>query len=61
MQKEKSFSNGVRTALAHGTNTRLRVGIANCLEVLADAPTYFANVSSPEKSGFSDPSIALRN
>jgi len=44
-----------------GTNTRLRVGIANCLEVLADTPTYFANVRSPEKSGFSDPSIALRN
>ena len=27
-----------------GTNTRLRAGIANCLEVLVDVPTYFANV-----------------
>src|SRR6266852_8266607 len=37
-----------------GTNTRLRAGIANCLELLVDVPTYFANVRGPEGSGFSD-------
>ena len=27
-----------------GTNSRWRLGIAPCLEVLVDLPTYFANV-----------------
>ena len=43
-----------------GTNTRLRAGIANCLEVLVDVPTYFANVRGPEGSGFSDVAPALK-
>ncbi len=43
-----------------GTNTRLRAGIANCLELLVDVPTYFANVRGPEGSGFSDVAPALK-
>jgi hypothetical protein len=43
-----------------GTNTRLRAGIANCLEVLIDLPTYVSNVRAPEHSGFSDVSPALK-
>src|SRR5713101_6498595 len=43
-----------------GTNTRLRTGIANCLELLVDVPTYFANVRGPEGSGFSDVAPALK-
>ena len=43
-----------------GTNTRLRAGIANCLEVLVDVPTYFANVRGPEGSGFADVAPALK-
>src|SRR6202166_2656169 len=43
-----------------GTNTRLRFGIANCLEFLLDTPTYFANVSNPQNSGFSDVAPALK-
>jgi len=43
-----------------GTNTRLRAGIANCLEFLVDTPTYFANVRSPQNSGFSDVAPALK-
>jgi hypothetical protein len=43
-----------------GTNTRLRAGIANCLEFLMDMPTYFANVRSPQNSGFSDIAPALK-
>src|ERR1700692_4071882 len=43
-----------------GTNTRLRYGIANCLEFLVDTPTYFSNISNPQKSGFSDVAPALK-
>jgi Putative MetA-pathway of phenol degradation len=43
-----------------GTNTRLRFGIANCLEFLVDTPTYFSNISNPQKSGFSDVAPALK-
>ncbi len=34
-----------------GTNSRLRWGIAPCLEVLVDIPTYFAAVTGPVNSG----------
>ena len=43
-----------------GTNTRLRAGITNCLEFFVDTPTYFANIRSPENSGFSDVAPALK-
>jgi hypothetical protein len=43
-----------------GTNKRLRAGITNCLEFLVDTPTYFANVRSPQNSGFSDVAPALK-
>ena len=32
-----------------GTNSRWRLGIAPCLEVLVDLPTYFSNVRAPGK------------
>jgi hypothetical protein len=37
-----------------GTNTRWRLGIAPCLEVLVDVPTYFANIKAPGGSGWTD-------
>jgi hypothetical protein len=43
-----------------GTNTRLRAGIANCLEFLVDMPTYFANVRGSQGSGFTDVTPALK-
>jgi hypothetical protein len=43
-----------------GTNTRLRAGIANCLEFLVDVPTYFASVHGPGNSGLSDVAPALK-
>jgi hypothetical protein len=46
--------------LVDGTNTRWRVGIANCLELLVDTPTYFADVRSLHNSGFSDVMPALK-
>jgi hypothetical protein len=43
-----------------GTNSRWRLGIAPCVEVLVDVPTYFANVRSPGNSGFTDLSPAIK-
>jgi len=43
-----------------GTNSRWRLGIAPCLEVLVDLPTYFANVKAPGISGFSDVAPAIK-
>jgi hypothetical protein len=43
-----------------GTNSRWRLGIAPCLEVLVDVPTYFANVHGPGNSGFTDVSPAIK-
>jgi len=43
-----------------GTNSRLRFGIAPCLEVLVDLPTYFATVRGRAASGFSDVAPAIK-
>jgi Putative MetA-pathway of phenol degradation len=43
-----------------GTNTRWRIGVAPCLELLVDVPTYFANIRAPGSSGFSDVAPAVK-
>ena len=43
-----------------GTNSRWRLGIAPCLEILVDVPTYFAPVQGTASRGFSDVSPALK-
>ena len=43
-----------------GTNSRLRWGIAPCLEVLVDIPTYFAAVTGPVNSGFTNVTPAIK-
>jgi hypothetical protein len=43
-----------------GTNTRWRLGVAPCLELLLDLPTYFANIRKPGSSGFSDVAPAIK-
>jgi hypothetical protein len=43
-----------------GTNSRWRLGVAPCLELLVDIPTYFANVRAPGSSGFSDVAPAVK-
>src|ERR1700716_1262241 len=43
-----------------GTNTRWRLGVAPCLELLLDLPTYFANIRGPGSSGFSDVAPAIK-
>src|SRR5580692_2519037 len=42
-----------------GTNTRLRLGIAPCLEILADVPTYFDALSGRADSGFTNVTPAI--
>lgn len=53
-----SVRDGVR--FLDGTNTRWRLGIAPCLELLVDIPTYFANIRGPGSSGFSDVAPAIK-
>ena len=43
-----------------GTNTRWRLGIASCLELLVDLPNYSTTVRGPGSSGFSDVSPAIK-
>ena len=43
-----------------GSNSRWRLGIAPCLEVLIDLPSYTGNVRSPGASGFSDVAPGLK-
>ena len=43
-----------------GTNTRLRLGIAECLEVLVDLPTYFDALSGRASTGFTNVTPAVK-
>jgi hypothetical protein len=58
--------NGINLSATHqgsaldGTNTRLRLGVASCLELLLDLPTYNASLRGQRASGFSDAAPALK-
>jgi hypothetical protein len=58
--------NGVNTAAQNGrpgidgSNSRWRLGVAPCLELLVDLPTYFVNAHGLALSGFSDISPAVK-
>jgi hypothetical protein len=43
-----------------GTNSRWRLGVAPCLELLVDLPTYVAPLQGSASRGFSDVSPALK-
>jgi len=43
-----------------GTNSRLRLGVAHCLEVLADVPNYTRSLQGSGASGFSDVAPAVK-
>jgi hypothetical protein len=49
-----------RSRTLDGTNSRLRAGIAPCVELLVDLPTYFSVLSGPADWGFSNVSPALK-
>ena len=65
-QGSLQFENGINfttpqsSRVLDGTNTRARIGIAPCLEVLVDVPTYFATLSGPAASGFTDVAPAVK-
>jgi hypothetical protein len=44
----------------NGTDTRLRFGVAQCLEVLVDVPTYFDALSGHADTGFSNVTPAIK-
>jgi hypothetical protein len=48
------------TRMFDGTNTRLRLGIAPCMEVLVDVPTYMAPIGGSGASGFTDVAPAVK-
>jgi outer membrane putative beta-barrel porin/alpha-amylase len=58
--------NGINTSAQSGrhgidgTNSRWRLGVAPCLEVFVDLPTYFLNAPGTTASGFSDVSPAIK-
>ncbi|WJR77399.1 transporter [Bradyrhizobium sp. NP1] len=43
-----------------GTNSRLRFGVAQCLEVLVDIPSYVGRLSGPLATGFTNVSPAIK-
>ncbi len=43
-----------------GTNSRLRFGVARCLEVFVDVPTYFAVLGGEANSGATDVAPAIK-
>jgi hypothetical protein len=55
-----NFSTRDGTQVIDGTNTRWRLGIASCLELLVDLPNYSTTVRGPGSSGFSDVSPAIK-
>ena len=43
-----------------GTNSRLRLGIANCLEILVDVPNYVGRVKGDPDTGFGNVAPAIK-
>jgi len=62
LQSENGINLSARngTRIVDGTNSRLRLGIAPCFELLVDLPTYFATVRGPASSGFSNVAPAVK-
>lgn len=49
-----------RAQTVDGTNSRWRLGVAPCAEILVDLPNYFGTWHGSAKSGFSDISPAVK-
>jgi hypothetical protein len=49
-----------RSDVVSGTETRIRLGVAQCSEVLADVPTYFYSLNGRASSGFSDLVVSIK-
>jgi hypothetical protein len=55
-----NFTGAQGSEVLGGTNTRLRFGLAPCLEFLVDLPSYSATVQGSGSSGFSDIAPAIK-
>ena len=55
-----NFSGSDGGRFLDGTNTRWRLGVAPCLELLLDVPNYFATLQGSRSSGFSDAAPAIK-
>jgi Putative MetA-pathway of phenol degradation len=42
------------------TNTRLRLGVTHCTEVLIDVPSYFGSLNGAQPAGFSDVVVSVK-
>src|ERR1700753_687825 len=62
LQSENGINTSARAGsrTVEGTNPRWRLGVAPCLELLVDLPSYSATVHGPTSSGFSDVSPAVK-
>jgi Putative MetA-pathway of phenol degradation len=62
LQSENGLNFSTRDGgqIIDGTNTRWRLGIASCLELLVDLPNNSTTVRGPGSSGFSDVSPAIK-
>ena len=59
-ETELSFSRRDGVLVFDGSNSRLRLGVAPCLKVLVDLPTYVASFHGPGASGFTDVVPAIK-
>jgi hypothetical protein len=55
-----NWTTGRGATVIDGSNSRLRIGIAQCTEVLFDLPNYFHPLRGPASAGFSDFSPAIK-
>jgi hypothetical protein len=55
-----NFSGNDGSRVLDGTDTRWRLGVAPCLELLLDLPSYFATLQGSRSSGFSDAAPAIK-
>ena len=62
LQNENGVNFSMRddARLIDGTNSRWRLGVAPCLEVLVDLPTYVAPLQRSANAGFTDVSPAVK-
>jgi hypothetical protein len=54
------WTNRQGSDVVSGSETRLRLGVAQCTEVLADLPTYFYSLNGRASSGFSDFVVSIK-
>jgi hypothetical protein len=54
-----STGNGIEKTI-DGTNSRLRLGVAPCFEILVDLPNYIGGLHGPADSGFTNVAPAVK-